>query len=64
MWAYSQLQQKEFSNEKYGFRSAKHQAFVGTGYFDAVQKIITQGKTSTTAMDDSTEVEQFLSDVA
>ncbi len=61
MWAYSELQQKEFTNEKYGFRSAKHQAFVGTGYFDAVQNTITQGQASTTAMKGSTEEEQFTS---
>jgi len=59
MWAYSQLQQKEFANEIHGFRSAKHQAFVGTGYFDAVQNTITQGQASTTAMKGSTEEEQF-----
>ena len=59
MLAYSKMQQKEFANEEHGFRAAKHQAFVGTGYFDAVQNIITQGKTSTTAMNDSTETEQF-----
>ena len=64
MFAYSQMQQKEFANENYGFRAAKHQAFVGTGYFDAVQNIITQGKASTTAMDDSTEADQFVSNVA
>ena len=59
MWAYSQLQQKEFANEKYGFRAAKHQAFVGTGYFDAIQNTITQGSASTVAMQGSTEEEQF-----
>ena len=64
MFAYSQMQQKEFANEENGFRAAKHQAFVGTGYFDAVQNVITQGKASTTAMDDSTEAEQFVSSVA
>ncbi len=64
MFAYSQMQQKEFANEENGFRAAKHQAFVGTGYFDAVQNVITQGKASTTAMDDSTETEQFVSNVA
>jgi isocitrate lyase len=64
MFAYSQMQQKEFANEENGFRAAKHQAFVGTGYFDAVQNVITQGKASTTAMDDSTETEQFVSSVA
>ena len=63
MFAYSQMQQKEFANEENGFRAAKHQAFVGTGYFDAVQNVITQGKASTTAMDDSTETEQFVSNV-
>ncbi len=60
MWAYSQLQQREFANEKFGFRAAKHQAFVGTGYFDAIQNTITQGRTSTTAMQGSTEEDQFL----
>jgi len=53
------MQQDEFSNEKYGFRAAKHQAFVGTGYFDTVQNTITQGKNDTTAMQGSTETEQF-----
>ena len=64
MWAYSQLQQKEFDNEEHGFRAAKHQAFVGTGYFDAIQNTITQGQASTTAMKGSTEEEQFVSEVA
>jgi len=60
MWAYSQLQQREFANEKFGFRAAQHQAFVGTGYFDAIQNTITQGRASTTAMQGSTEEDQFL----
>ena len=64
MWAYSQLQQKEFDNEQHGFRAAKHQAFVGTGYFDAIQNTITQGQASTTAMQGSTEEDQFVSEVA
>ena len=59
MWAYSELQEKEFMNEKHGFRSAKHQTFVGTNYFDAIQNTITQGEASTTAMKGSTEEEQF-----
>jgi len=59
MYAYSQLQQREFSNQDTGYRAAKHQGFVGTGYFDAVQDTITQGKSSTTALQGSTEVEQF-----
>ncbi len=60
MWAYSQLQEREFANEKNGYRAAKHQSFVGTGYFDAVQTAITGGTASTTAMKDSTETEQFI----
>ena len=59
MLAYSNMQQDEFNNEQYGFRAAKHQAFVGTGYFDSVQNTITQGKNDTTAMQGSTETEQF-----
>jgi len=59
MFAYSNMQQKEFANEKHGFRSAKHQGFVGTGYFDKVQNTIMQGMSSTTAMSGSTEEEQF-----
>ena len=59
MYAYSQLQQKEFANEPDGYRAVRHQSFVGTGYFDAVQNTITSGKSSTTAMKDSTETQQF-----
>jgi len=58
MYAYSELQEREFANERHGFRAAKHQAFVGTGYFDAVQTVIS-GDSSTTAMKGSTEAEQF-----
>jgi isocitrate lyase len=59
MFAYSELQQREFANEAHGFRAAKHQAFVGTGYFDAVQTVIAGGTTSTAALAGSTEEEQF-----
>ncbi|CEG61008.1 isocitrate lyase [Legionella micdadei] len=59
MFAYSRMQQKEMSQEAFGFRATKHQAFVGTGYFDAVQNTIMQGETSTTALGGSTEREQF-----
>ncbi|TXC75640.1 isocitrate lyase [Luteibaculum oceani] len=59
MYAYSQLQQAEFANEEAGYRATKHQAFVGTGYFDRVQNTITKGKSSTTALKGSTEAEQF-----
>ena len=60
MYAYSQLQQQEFADEKFGFRAAKHQSFVGAGYFDAVQNTIMHGLSSTTAMDGITEEEQFV----
>ena len=61
MLAYSNMQEKEFESEKYGFRSTKHQGFVGTGYFDKIQNTIMQGKTDTVAMKGSTETDQFTS---
>ena len=60
MYAYSKLQEREFSDEQHGFRAAKHQSFVGAGYFDAVQNTIMSGSSSTTAMAGSTEEEQFV----
>ena len=57
MSAYSTLQDKEFRDQENGYCAAKHQAFVGTGYFDAVREAIGGGETS--AMKDSTETEQF-----
>ncbi|ANQ48721.1 isocitrate lyase [Flammeovirga sp. MY04] len=59
MAGYSELQEKEFSLQKDGFRAVKHQAFVGTTYFDAVQNTVTNGTSSTTAMKGSTETAQF-----
>jgi isocitrate lyase len=59
MLGYSQMQQREFGQEQAGYRATKHQAFVGTGYFDAVQTAITAGQTSVGAMAGSTETEQF-----
>ena len=59
MYAYSQMQEREFSQERNGFRAAKHQSFVGAGYFDAVQNTIMDGLSSTTALAGSTEEEQF-----
>jgi isocitrate lyase len=59
MLGYSQMQQREFGQERAGYRATKHQAFVGTGYFDAVQTAITGGEHSTGAMVGSTETEQF-----
>jgi isocitrate lyase len=60
MYAYSLLQQREFADEQHGFRAAKHQSFVGAGYFDVVQNTIMHGMSSTTALDGSTEEEQFV----
>jgi isocitrate/methylisocitrate lyase len=60
MSAYARLQEAEFASEReHGYAGAKHQRFVGTGYFDEVQKVITSGKASTTALEGSTEAEQF-----
>ncbi|MDU0371088.1 isocitrate lyase [Hymenobacter endophyticus] len=59
MAGYSELQQREFALQQQGFRAVKHQAFVGTGYFDAVQNLVTSGQTSTGALVGSTEEAQF-----
>ena len=61
MAAYSQLQEREFRFEQtdhYG--AVKHQRFVGTGYFDDVQHVITGGTASTKALEGSTENRQFV----
>jgi isocitrate lyase len=60
MAAYSQFQQGEFEMEEaHGFRAIKHQSFVGAGYFDEIQMVISQGESSTVALKGSTEEEQF-----
>jgi isocitrate lyase len=59
MSAYSRLQQQEFDSEKEGYTATKHQREVGTSYFDAISNTISAGESSTTAMKDSTETEQF-----
>ncbi|MFD2515125.1 isocitrate lyase [Pontibacter locisalis] len=59
MAGYSELQQREFALTSEGFKAVKHQSFVGTGYFDAVQNTVTSGKASTAALVGSTEEEQF-----
>ena len=59
MSAYSRLQQQEFDSEKEGYTATKHQREVGTSYFDAVSNAISSGESSTTAMKDSTETDQF-----
>jgi isocitrate lyase len=64
MLGYSRLQQREFGQESAGYRATKHQTFVGTGYFDAVQTAISAGAHSTGAMAGSTEAEQFTASAA
>ena len=59
MAAYSELQEAEFAAEKDGYTSTKHQREAGTSYFDAVSQALTQGKSSTVAMEGSTEEDQF-----
>lgn len=59
MAGFSELQQREFALQAAGFKAVKHQGFVGTGYFDAVQNIIQRGTSSTIAMNNSTEAAQF-----
>jgi isocitrate lyase len=60
MTAYARLQEKEFSRQyQHGYEAVKHQRFVGTGYFDAVTRVITSGISSLTALAGSTEAEQF-----
>jgi isocitrate lyase len=60
MAAYSRFQQHEFELEKkHGFRAIKHQQFVGTGYFDEITDVLSNGKSATRALVGSTEEEQF-----
>lgn len=59
MAAYSELQQKEFDELDNGFTAVKHQREVGTGFFDKVSQIVSDGDSSTLALKGSTEEEQF-----
>lgn len=59
MAGYSELQEREFALVSEGFSAVKHQAFVGTGYYDMVQNVVTAGRNSTQAMAGSTEADQF-----
>ena len=60
MSAYVRLQEKEFAlAEAHGYSAVRHQRFVGTGYFDAVQTTIAGGHSSTEALAGSTENAQF-----
>ncbi len=60
MLAYSRLQQREFEQaDSSGYGAVKHQAFVGTGYFDTIANIVAGGSSATAALKGSTEEEQF-----
>jgi isocitrate lyase len=60
MAAYSELQQAEFAAEAEGYTATRHQREVGTGYFDEVSLVIGGGMSSTVALAESTEAEQFV----
>jgi isocitrate lyase len=59
MSAYADFQQREFASEEYGYTATRHQREVGTGYFDEIARAVSEGTASTTALDGSTEAEQF-----
>jgi isocitrate lyase len=61
MSAYAKLQAQEFEREADSqYRAVKHQAFVGTGYFDTIAQVVSGGNSSTTALTGSTEEAQFV----
>jgi isocitrate lyase len=59
MAAYSELQQAEFAAEANGYTATRHQREVGTGYFDLIATTLAGGASSTTALAESTEADQF-----
>jgi isocitrate/methylisocitrate lyase len=60
MTAYAKLQDREFElAASDGYSAVKHQSFVGTGWFDALQEVISGGESATRALADSTEKQQF-----
>jgi isocitrate lyase len=58
MAAYVRLQDREFELEAEGYTATRHQAEVGTGYFDRVSRAI-GGDPHTLALPGSTEAAQF-----
>jgi isocitrate lyase len=64
MAAYSELQQAEFASEAAGYTATRHQREVGTGYFDAIASAVSGGRSSTVALEESTESAQFISRTA
>jgi isocitrate lyase len=61
MAAYADLQSREFASEREGYEAVKHQEFVGVGYFDEITQIVHGGRSSTVALEGSTEKAQFVS---
>jgi isocitrate/methylisocitrate lyase len=59
MGAYVRLQEREFELESLGYSATRHQAEVGTGYFDRVSEVVSRGAASTLALAGSTERKQF-----
>ena len=59
MTAYVRLQELELQTEPLGYTAARHQAEVGTGYFDRVSEIVSGRLASTLALRGSTEEAQF-----
>jgi len=59
MSAYVRLQEGEFALEEDGYSATRHQREAGAGYFDAVAQAVSGGKSSTLALEGSTEAAQF-----
>jgi isocitrate lyase len=61
MSAYVRLQERERELEPDGYTAMRHQREAGAGYFDAVMQAVSGGKSSTLALQGSTEAAQFRS---
>ena len=59
MSAYVRLQEREIELESLGYSATRHQAEVGTSYFDRVSEVVSRGTASTLALAGSTERAQF-----
>ena len=59
MTAYTALQNAEFAAASEGYTAHRHQREVGAGWFDAISVAVKGGDSSTTALNDSTEEQQF-----
>jgi isocitrate lyase len=59
MSAYVAIQEREFAMESLGYSATRHQREVGAGYFDRISQVVTAGRSSTLALEGSTEEQQF-----